>query len=1582
MLSTSTGGETIQRRERAGRHMQVRLTSDSKGSQKAESRRALSLVFLLLLASLMPLAATASTSTTRSTTVWSGTVVLQDGYTVGIQDILIVQAGTTIQLGNDKDLTVDGRLSIQGTALSPVVLESILGKHDGIIFNQSSQGLGSSIDNLSVEDAEWGVTIYGSDPVLTNVKVINADRVAVDLFDGATPRIYNLRIEGGGQDLHGASTSWRYGIGLSVGAYSAPIVDGFVANGLITRALNYWGNSGGMVSNLEITNITGATLAVATGIWIEDSLPLITDIDIDRCDNGIFVRHITTGWTTRPTFVRAVVANSMYRGVMVEQYNHSQFSNIPAHAVFNDLEVRGTGGADAKTPGLGVAAFEVNTSGVIIDDALIEDNPVVGFKAYMIGSSTIINGLTLDGNGRTTAASPINDRAGLFMRSVNWAPVINDLIVSNSTGPGVLLWKGGAIGQDWQVFDNGASGVDFREFHPDITILVSHDNARHGVSVRDSSNVELQYVVTYRNGIGTSFPESGAGFYFDEANDLMSGGKNVTCFTCTSVGDQHGIVVRDSIDLQLRAIEVHDPLSGPGIDIDNNGLTRDGFVILDDVRVNMNSSGYAIEMDEVNALVNGLDLSGNNGGVYWKAGETITSHLVGSIISGIGGTCLDLVDHHELLATNVGLSCSTGSPPTVESSFVNFTDSGFIPGSAHETSFMMEGNSHLRWISSGAMADPTYDGLDNILDVMWFVEVHAVNQLAHHIPYALANLSFSAYESPLNGTLPYSGIDTFGPFIGNRWMPSTGWSGLNTVNVGCDYVGVHNDSAAVLLDQDRMVNCRLDLPNQPPFIIWNSPEDEAEYPSGSEVLFDAAASWDLDDDPLTYSWTSDVADGIDCLQGSSDNGSVFLANEAGTSREGCLADGEHEITLEVCDDEGKCVSETRTIELFNQPPRLSVSTSPSISSWGIMHLGRTANATIDLDGTDDPENDPLTCWIETSYGFSTPTDEGCGMIFDIGFPNAPTQFTLTVHLSDGNNPDVTWSFSVRLFNEVPVAQFDVVRAGQTSAHLVRLDGTMVFDPEGDEVRYEFWSDRDGLLGEGTTPADTVEWQGWLSEGIHSITMYASDERAVHTDTWTSTSALVSVNNSAPIAVIALPADGILTDSGTLIRFDSTGSGDWDLACDSLPDNGSGFVCNPTTSTSTDLVSVIWSSDRLSEPFASGWVVDSRLPKGHHTITLTVDDGSGAIVSAEITVRVEEAAPILILDSPMPDAEVFSNLPVLFDFRRSFDPDGDSFTVTVTSSLMLEPILEAKTNEYWYNDYIPAGAHELTFVLRDSTERVRTHTQMLYVMETAPVAVITTLLDGQYIPPGTQLTLDASQSYDYDDDIVLFQWTTSTGTLLGDRDIIEVQFAPGAIRIDLLVKDSRGASSTASLNLTIGSSSPVLTELQVHPRSIDADEPTSVTVTIRLDDADGTTQSVLGEMTAGGEILNLAFHDDGLEGDAQAGDGVWSYRGVWLVSEGNWVRVEVWAIDGELVSPSLTETISINKPQTTNILAWLAGSGMPYFIGLLVILVLVGMAHHKQRSEAIRRDLEMIESWSTFNPRDLDEEFNDDSPDDV
>ena len=127
---------------------------------------------------------------------------------------------------------------------------------------------------------------------------------------------------------------------------------------------------------------------------------------------------------------------------------------------------------------------------------------------------------------------------------------------------------------------------------------------------------------------------------------------------------------------------------------------------------------------------------------------------------------------------------------------------------------------------------------------------------------------------------------------------------------------------------------------------------------------------------------------------------------------------------------------------------------------------------------------------------------------------------------------------------------------------------------------------------------------------------------------------------------------------------------------------------------------------------SGWTLQTRLPEGVHQVTLTIEDGSGASDSYQIMVRVDEAAPVLVLDSPMPDIEVYSNLPVLFDFRQSFDPDGDDFTVSVYSDIMSEPIIEDKTTDYWYNDYLPAGVHTLRFELTDSTGMQRVHSQVL------------------------------------------------------------------------------------------------------------------------------------------------------------------------------------------------------------------------------------------------------------------------------
>ena len=1546
-----------------------------------EFRRAIFLVSILLFSSVIFAPMTSLASFSKSTTVWNGTINLVDGYTVESGEILIVEAGTEINLGDDKDILIAGRITIQGSSSSPVILNSIIGNHDGLIFNSSSNGLGSIIDNLTIRNSEYGITIYGSNPTINNLTVENADLVAIDLFDSASPRINDLIIEGGGQDIP-LNTNWRKGIGLSVGASSSPIVNGALINDLVTRGLNYWGNSGGIISNLHVSNISGATTTIAAGIWVEDSLPLIIDSSVKRSDNGIYVRHITQGWNTRPTFTNVIVEDSQYRGVMVEQYNHSQFSNLPMNAVFTNLIIRGTGGIDAKTPGLGIAALDVNTSGIKIEGALIENNPVVGFRAYMIDSSMIVNNLTLLGNGENGLSVPFNDRAGLFWRSSNWGtsgpPTLNNLVVRNSSGPGILLWKGGVRGTNWETSENGASGVDFREFHPDVNAIQSMNNTGHGVSVRDSSNVELEYIVTSGNGVGSLSANLGSGFYFDESNDVVSGGKNVSCYVCTSIDDNYGITVEDSIDLQLDTLTIINSINSPAFSADNSGLSQNGNIIINDILIYSNSTdpdSYAIELNDVDAEISNLEIQVDNKGLYWDAEGSLVSYLNDSIIDSQNtDSCLDLVDHSELLINNIGLRCN--SSPSIDASFVNMTNSFFYSNSSSKN-FLMKSSSHLRWISSSVMDTPSFQSDDNIVDEMWFVETHVLNQYLNHIPFSSVNLSFDNYESEYFQILPYEGIDILGPFIGERWTPISGWSEVNNVHTGCDYDLVHNDSESFELNSDKVVNCILEISNQPPFIIWTTPEDESVYPSGSQIAFNATESWDLDYDDLTYTWTSSIDGslagdwGPNCFANS--NGSLHYANFwLGNSN--CLSDGLHQITLEVCDDQGHCSTESRQIELTNLPPLLTVDTTPDISAWGTLYVGKTASVNIDLTGTSDPENDELICWIRVSYEQNDTYLQDCPGQINKTFPFAPNQFSVTVFATDGINSPVTWTFNVELFNELPIASFEIITTGTKSQDILSLDGTNTFDPEGDEIKFEFWSDIDGLIDSGVTPEDSIEWSGTLSKGTHLITMYASDDIPNHAGRWTSSEKTLVIENSPPVALISFPNEGYSTDSGFLIPFDASGSGDWDIACLDL-ENSTGIICNHFSESSKDLVSVLWQSNLISEPIGSEWKFEARLPAGEHEISLIIDDGDGGNAVFSTSITVDEAAPVLVLTSPEESIDVYSNLPVLFDFRDSFDPDGDDFTVSIFSDLIESPILENKTNDYWYNDYIPAGNHILSFVLTDSTGKYSIYYQELNVFETSPVAGIRDFSDGQYIPPGREIILNASPSFDYDNDIILYEWSLGDGTSIGNKEQVSVYFPPGPVRINLIVTDSRGASDSISINLTIGASSPVLSELIITPNSLVFDQVNPIFVTVKLEDLDGTTQMLFCKFKAGVIDREFQLRDDGTEGDLIAGDNIWTLETALLIDDGGTAKVEVWAIDGEIVSPVLIELLPIDSDDESNLISWLFSGGLPLLLVLITISVIIGILYSVQRRKELAKDLEMIESWSTFDPRELDDDFN-------
>ncbi|MBA46430.1 MAG: hypothetical protein CMB31_07585 [Euryarchaeota archaeon] len=1560
-----------------------------KGSRDMH-RQASLLVALFILASVSPLLSPISNieetqnqnslSISKSVTTWSGVVQLQSSYTVQSSDELRVLAGTSIEMPIGARIYVEGRLTVLGEETAPVVMLSGIStqSHEGLQFNTTSNNRGSVIRNLTIDNADFGVTIYGSNPFFDNLTVLDPDYVGVDLFSSATPIINNLHIDEAGQDLHGFSTTWRYGIGLSIGASSAPLVTGLHVNDAITRGVNVWGGSGGLIRDVNIQNVTSATQAIATGIWVEDSILLFENVSVNRSDHGVFVRHITETSITRPTFRDLTVENSMYVGIFVERYNHSLYSNIPMNAQFENLVLRGTGGPNSKAPGQCTAAFNINTSGVYVENGLIEENDCIGFRGYMMGPSTTINGLIVHNSG-DSSSNEAALQSGFYLRSANWAPTIDNLQVSGSIGAGIHLMKSSLRGSNWNVNNNSGVGLHVQESHPEIEGLHSSDNGLNGVFVYDSSNVLLVNASSARNGAAATGSSDGFGFLFQESNTLTASTKDVTCRTCSSTDDsQGGIMVQDSIDLVLENQSISLPSGvGPAIRIDNSGISFPGVVTIAGMSIYQDeSSTQAVAITSSDVIIDDLVLTGNHTGIIWSGtgSSGLNSHLNNSFISG--QNCLLLSNHANLTIYSPDYSsCSGGF--TVQSSKVSFVNAPDASGLQLTQPGLAQTNL-VQWISSSSPPSLNQGGVAQF-DVMWKIHVWAVNQNGFGLPYAVVNLSFDQIENPIQHVVPYAGNLVLGPFVGTR-TTSQGTTNVNQFWTGCEYSAIRNDTGPENLNMDKTSICEIQLPDQPPLILWSTPIDEQLFPSGGEVIFNASESWDLENQELTFSWNSSLDGSLisSCLQGVGieDNKSYFTANNQSS---GCLSDGTHDITLEVCDTSNNCASETRRIELTNLPPSISVVLNPLADVTNRILLSRTQVLHVNASASIDPENQPFqtsldvsfTEWADDPGDCSTPN---CPLEYNVSFEDSPNAiFDLTFVIGDGLNTPLTYVWLVELYNELPTPDLQVSRDNNLSSSEVTLDARGTIDPEGDQITYRFHSNIDGDLnsrlshlhnGQNAPPEGV--WVGHLSPGPHTITLGVGDSDSSHSGSESTLSMLLIVNNSVPIAAISSPATGYSTDSSDLIRFDSSGSGDWDLSCDSLEDVSLQILCNPYIG-SSDLVSVLWTSNQLAEPLGSGWIIDSRLPAGIHDVTLTVDDGSGQIAQSTIRIDVAASAPLLILDSPVPGAIVNSDAPVLFDFRQSYDPDGDSFNVTITSDIETEPMVENGTIEFWYNDYMAAGDHTLTFTLTDENGMSRVHTQLLQVLPSDPFAVIANVSEGTSIPPGGVIEVIGADSYDYDNDIFRYEWRidSPSGTVVSTMPNFTYKPTPGLHLIHLTVIDQRGAISTASVNITSLSSSPRLSDLMYEPSTIVSDETYQMVISVILEDPDGTTNQVQARIAMNGVGEIFALNDNGSGMDTKADDGIWTGSTSWTPTGTGYAKIEAWATDGDSVSLPISEQIEVKGPiDSDGLFASISEDLGNVILAIIVMLFIVGGTFMLNRRRNLQRDLDLIESWSS------------------
>ena len=643
-------------------------------------------------------------------------------------------------------------------------------------------------------------------------------------------------------------------------------------------------------------------------------------------------------------------------------------------------------------------------------------------------------------------------------------------------------------------------------------------------------------------------------------------------------------------------------------------------------------------------------------------------------------------------------------------------------------------------------------------------------------------------------------------------------------------------------------------------------------------------------------------------------------------------------------------------------------------------MPQTGTVTINTSGTLDPEGDEFACRITFgSYSRQAPAwdnqwscPEHLTYTFDHFSDDPPASFFLNVFAWDEVGNNATYTVEVKLYNEMPTAAFTLERNGTASEDGIFFNGSSSADPENNPVSFEWWSNVDGTLmvGQGI---ENISWHGHLSRGVHQIELRITDDRMDHGGQMSVVSQLITVDNSAPRAVIEELTIFDDLDSSVLIPFSANGSGDFDSACFTFPTDGNWHCAESEPAAGSEFLQIDWSSslDGRLTPENEDWLTfETRLSAGVHDITLTLNDGINPNVTATRTLTVAESAPILVLDSPVNGSQFASSDTIVIDARNSVDYDEDEFTMTLRSfddaSATYIPILADVSTSTVHEIQLDAGLRDLQIELVDATGKSRADSLELLIVPSDPEAVIVSPTNLDSVDPGAIIVFEGASS-DADDDLVTREWRLHVPGLqtsvLSTQSTFTQVFAPGSHHVSLYVQDARGASSEKHINFTVRSSLPELvqTSLELSQTEFVSDERVTLDVSVQLIDADGTTDDVRVDIVHNIQTWTFNLSDDD-------GDGIWTGSLEFQPSGVGQPSFKVIATDGE------GDSASVDILYTPLKVVEAEGGGFMstgVLIGAVSIAILVALLVTLQRRRATAAEMKIIDSWGVFGDGDVE-----------
>ena len=617
---------------------------------------------------------------------------------------------------------------------------------------------------------------------------------------------------------------------------------------------------------------------------------------------------------------------------------------------------------------------------------------------------------------------------------------------------------------------------------------------------------------------------------------------------------------------------------------------------------------------------------------------------------------------------------------------------------------------------------------------------------------------------------------------------------------------------------------------------------------GETVNYSAAAT-DPGDDELTYTWN--FGDGLPSNGGTEE---LSTTDDQPVSHS-YAQDGDYQINLSVADEDGGETIRILDVTVNNVAPTLSIAETQTGNEGEAVEFAASFN---------DPGNDDLTItWdfgdgsdvISTNYSAeSTPNTETQSHTY-----SQDGTYTATVTVTDSDGAITESTIDVTINNTAPVIESLIGDAEINEGDTAQFNAT-ASDAGNDELTYT-WD-----LGNGAEIIGQSVEAVYLDNGIYEVTLTVTDTEGDSI----SSNLTITVNNVAPVIELI---DDIAGNEGESVEFNfnfsdvgilDTHTVTWDFGDETEPvtiesdrsaiahtyaDNGDyeavltvtdndGAITSINISVAiTNVAPVIESltgdtainegdtanfsaiaSDPGDDELTYTWNYGdgetgtgagnshTYIDNGDYTVTLTVDDGDGGITTENLTIVVNNVAPVI--DSI---EDKTSNEGQEVQFKLNFSDAGILDTHTVEwdfgdGSELLEIDGDTSTVSHVYADN---GIYTATITITDKDGATASQDIRVTVNNLAPV--IESLIGDTAINEGDTATFSAIAT-DAGNDELTYTWDFGDGETGTGADISHTFTSNGDYPVTLIVRDSDGASTSQTLDVTVSNVAPVIESL--------------------------------------------------------------------------------------------------------------------------------------------------------------------------